>query len=813
VLDTVLTDVRFAVRVLCKAPTFSAIAVGTLALGIGATTAMFSLVDHVLLRPLTYRDADRLYTVHEVVPKFSHLAPLLPVNAMHFGEWRRGSRALAQSAMIGGTAMNLTGDGEPERVAAARVSPTLFSMLGVQARLGRTFLEEEDQPGRDGVVVLDDAFWRRRFSANPAVVGKTIHLDGKPYAIVGVLPPDFRFPKLSQLYSMPIAEERPQIWKPFAVRQNELEPLGDFNFACIVALRPGVSIQQAVAELDAIQARVAAAAPARIELQAALVPLQDQITGRSRTSLQVLFAAVAAVLLIGCVNIANLLLARSAGRRRELAVRTAIGASRVRLLRQQLTESVLLSIAGGCLGGALAYAGVGWLTAHAPVDLPRLDELRVDVQILAFTCAVSMAAGLAAGLLPAWRSAGIDPLIAMRSSSRSASAGPAARRVRNLLVCAEVALAALCLSVGGLLLHSYVKLLRVDVGFEAASLATVALNMPDQRYPDAAARTRFLRSALESTRALPGILSVGVASQLPLGGEGGNNLITAEGTNPPLTDRPLADVREVNPEYFATLGIPLQSGRIFSEADQAPVAVISALTAQRLWPGQDAIGRRIRVGDPESPLVLVTGVVGDVHGVALVRRPNPTVYRPYWQRSRSQATLVFRTRISPQAVNESIASTIHRIDAELPVPAVRTMDEIVSSSVATERFQAMLVVLFGVTAALLAGLGVYGVVAHSVAQRTSELGVRIALGARPRGVQLLVLRQALLPVASGLLVGAGAAAAGGRILSSLLFDVPPSDVLALGGATLFLSLVAAVAGYVPARRATCIDPASALRAE
>jgi putative ABC transport system permease protein len=424
-----------------------------------------------------------------------------------------------------------------------------------------------------------------------------------------------------------------------------------------------------------------------------------------------------------------------------------------------------------------------------------------------------MVAGLAAGLLPAWRSAGTDPLLAMRASSRSASAAPGARRVRNLLVGVEVALAALCLAVGGLLLHSYMKLLRVDMGFEAARLATVALNLPEQRYPDAAARTRFLRSVLESTSGLPGILSVGVSSRLPLSGEGGNNLIAADGTNPPLMERPLADIREVNAGYFATLGIPLRSGRIFGEADQAPVAVISALTAERLWPGRDPVGRRFRIGDPESPLVLVTGVVGDVHGVSLARRPNLTVYRPYWQRSRANAALVVRTRMSPEAVSASLAPAIHRIDRELPVPAVRTMDDILSSSVAPERFQALLVLLFGLTAALLAGLGVYGVVAYSVAQRTSELGVRMALGAQPAGIRLLVLRQALLPVAIGLIAGAAAAATAGRVLSSLLFEVPSIDPLALGGATAFLGAAAAVAGYLPARRATRVDPVTALRTE
>ena len=357
-------------------PGLRLIAISTLALGIGANTAIFSVVDHVLLRPLPYRDSDRLYAVHEVVPKFAYVAPLVPVNAMHFREWRRNVRSFDQMALIGGTPLNLTGTGEPERLAAARVSPALFTMLGVRPQIGRTFVESEDHPGRDAVVVIDDALWKRRFAADRGILGRKIVLDGRPYEVIGVLPPDFRFPKLASLYAMTLAEARPQIWKPFAVKDDELDTMGDFNYACIVSLKPGVSLAHAAGELGAAQKTISDTVGEHIELLASMVPLQDQITGRSRTGLNLLLAAVGVVLLIGCVNIANLLLAQAAGRRREIAIRSAIGASGARLVRQMLVESLVLSAIGGAGGVLVSYSAVEAIRSWAPVDLPRLDEIR-----------------------------------------------------------------------------------------------------------------------------------------------------------------------------------------------------------------------------------------------------------------------------------------------------------------------------------------------------------------------------------------------------------------------------------------------------
>jgi putative ABC transport system permease protein len=812
--DTPSGDLRFAFRMLRKNLGFSAIAIATLALGIGANTAVFSVVDSVILRPLAYREADRLFVIHEVVPKFSYLAPLIPINAMHFREWRKSTQSFDQLALIGGVTFNLTGSGEPERIPAARVTPNLFPMLGVQAQLGRTFLEAEDQPGRDRVVLLNDELWRRRFAADPGVVGRKIMLDGQPYEIVGVLPAGFHFPKLNQLVAMTVAEERPQLWKPFGLRDDELHPVGDFNFSSIARLKQGVSPARALSELNVVQARIANQIPEKMELRAALVPLQDQMTGRSRTGLELMLAAVAAVLLIGCVNIANLLLARATGRRREIAIRSAMGAGSGRLVRQALAESLLLAGMGGAFGMAVAYAAIRLILAHAPVDLPRMDEVHPDARLLLFTVSISALAGVLFGILPAWRFARTDPQEAMRSGARGSTAGRRSGGLRSLLVGLEVGLSAMCLIAGGLLLHSFVKLTHVDRGFEAERIVTVALNLPGSRYPNLEKRAAFLQSLLERVKSLPGVTVAGISNMLPLTGEGNNNLLALEGANVPMADRPIADIRQVNPEYFRTMGIPLRAGRIFSEADrERKIALVSALTAARLWPGENAIGKHFRQGSDDSPLLEVVGVVGDVRGVSLNKAPALTVYLPYWQRFFSQASLAVRTAMDPLGAASAIRAAIRQIDPELPIPAFRTMEEVVAESVAQRRFQMSLVLLFAVVAMLLASLGIYGVVSYSVAQRTNEMGIRMALGARPAAIRRMVLRQGLLPVAIGLGAGVSASMALGRLLGSLLFGVSTGDPITILGVVGLLAAVAAAATLVPAHRATHVDPVTALRWE
>jgi predicted permease len=814
-LDALWADIRFAARLLRKSPGFTAVAVATLALGIGANTAIFSVVDYVLVRPLPYSHADRLYAVHEVMPKFAHIAPLMPVNVMHFTDWRRNARAFEHMAIISGTSLNLTGAGEPQQLNAARISPSLFWMLGVQAQLGRTFLAEEDTPGRDRVVVLDDALWRTRFGADPGIIGRRLVLDGNPYEVVGVLPAGFSFPKISRLYAMNVAEERPQLWKPFAATEEELKrDIGDFNYACIVSLKPGVSPQAAETELNARQASLMSHAPVSVELFARLVPLQAQITGRSRTGLQLLLAAVGLVLLIACVNIANLLLARATVRQRELALRSALGANGRRLARQLLVESVLLSLTGGGVGVLVAYAAVGALAGMAPADVPRIAEVAVDGRVLLFTGVVSVGAGLLFGLIPAWRCARVDPQDAMKSAARGATASGAGGRLRGWLVGAEVALSAVCLTIGGLLLHSLVKLASLDVGFEAARVVAVDLTLPDIRYKETLQRVTFAREALRRLRAVPGVQAAGLVNKLPLSGEGGNNLVAPEGTDWSPFERPLADVRQVDEEYFRVMRIPLRSGRLFVEADgDRPVVLVSASTAERLWPGKDPIGRRLVIGAEGSAHREVTGVVGDVRSVGARKPATLTVYVPYWQQLRSELSLVSRTTLAADRMAGPMRAAIWQVDRAMSIAALRPMDDLMRASLAQDRFQTGLVLLFGVAAALLASLGIYGVVSYSVAQRTNELGIRLALGASPRRVRMLVLRQGLTPVAAGLALGLLLSLAAGRLMQALLFGVSPADPLTMTSVVLGLTTVAAAGTWLPATRATRVDPIAALREE
>jgi len=807
-------DLRHAVRTLGRNPLFSAIAVVTLAIGIGANTAIFTIVDGVIIRPLGYGDESRLFVIHEVIPKFSSMAPKVPVNAMHFLEWRKRMHSFERMGLIGGMRLNLTGAGEPERLAAARVSPNVFPMLAGRTQLGRAFLEEEDQPGRDDVVVLSNELWRRRFASDPNILGRKIQLDGRPYEVIGVLSAQFHFPKLSHLYAMDVAAEQPDLWKPFAVKPDELEAMGDFNYVCIAQLQAGVSRSQALSELNAVQASIASQAPEQVELHAAMVPLQDQITSRSRLGLQLMLFAVGAVLLIGCTNIANLLLARTASRKTELAIRSALGAGVRRLLRQMLSESLLLAGIGGAVGVLIAYIALRALLSRAPVDLPRLDEIHLDLRVLMFALTASLTAGLLCGLLPAWRFARTAPMAAMKSGVRTTE-GRDSGRLRSILVALEVGLSTLCLLAGGLLMRSFLNLMNVDKGFAVEGVLTVNLNLPNTRYPKEQDQVRFTRSLLDSVQVLPGVVSVGVSNMLPLSGEGGNNFIGLEGINLPMMERPLADIRGVNPDYFATMNIPLRRGRFFADADgENKVAVVSTLTADHLWPGQNPLGKRFKIGDPDGPFVQVAGVVGDVRGAKLDRTPGLTIYVPYWQRRTfGGPSLAVKTGVEPLMVSSSVRNAIHHIDAELPVGHFETMQEVVGESMAQRRFQMDLVLIFACTALLLAALGIYGVISYSVALRTNEMGIRMALGACSADILKMVLRQAMMPVATGACVGLAAFLIAGRLLSGLLYGVSPVDGVTIASVLVILSGIAALASMVPARRASRVNPTVALRYE
>ena len=803
-------DIRYALRTMMRNPGFAVVAILTLALGIGANTAIFTVFNGVLLRPLSYPEPDRLVAVQEVVPKWARFGPALPVAAWHFREWRKQSHSFDGLALVGDLDFTLTSGGDPELVSAQRVSPSLFPLLGIQPSLGRTFTEAEDQPGSDQVVILSDRLWTGRFHRDPAIVGSKILLGGAPYEVVGVLPPEARIPTEGQLESLVSDDAPADFWKPFAIADSDLAIMAEFNFGCLARLKRGVAISQATADLNVIQSAIAGTLPEKTELRATISGLQEQMTGSSRTSLTLLLAAAGAVMVIVIVNLANLLLARASGRRRELAIRAAIGAGTARLVRQMLTESLLLAAAGGLLGALAARWALTAIIWKAPLDVPRLHDLHMDFAALSFAAFLSMASGVLFGVLPAWGLARIDPQRALKSAGHAVT-DRGGGRVRRLLISAEVALGAMCLVAGGLLLSSFVRLIHVDKGFQTDRAIEIGLGLPDVRYPDAVSHVRFVRELLDQVQTLPGVVAAGISNRRPLSGEGSNLSVNVEGANLPTAERPIVDYRTVTPGFFRAMGIPLLEGRLMAESDRDhPVAVVSAQAARRLWPNQNAIGRRFQLGS--DAWFEVIGISGDVRA-SLHKAPNLTVYLPYWQRDRSGFALIVRTTMDPRAIAGAMRAAIRRMDPQLVVPQPLTLAEIVDASVRQRRFQLGLVLAFALSALFLAAIGVYGVVSQSVTQRSREMGIRIALGAPRRHLWGVIARYGLSPVVAGLCAGLGAAAFASRWISGLLFGVPAFDPLTYLAVAAALLGAASLACYFPARRATRVDPLAALRNE
>jgi len=811
-MSALLNDLRRAVRALVRDRGYTAVALLTLAFGVAANTIIFSVVDAVLLRPLTYRDPGRLMVISEVLPELAQTYPRLPVNARHFYEWRAHCSSFEQFSIVDPQAFVLTRAGQPERLSGARVSANLFSMLGVEPQLGRTFLEEEDQPGREHEVVITDALWSRRFHRDPSLVGRPITLDGEQWTVVGILPASFHFPKSngSQIVNFP---RKADVFRPAAFKLDSIDWLGEFNYVAIGRLRTGVPEQHALAEMDVVQANIATRFPEKLHLRALMTPLQEEVTGAARKGLVILFAAVGAVMLIVCVNLANLSLARAAGRGRDLAIRAALGAGRAQLVRPILSESLLVGLAGGAAGGALAWAGLRAVLRYAPLDLPRLDEITLDARALLFALALSIVTGILFGLLPAWRASAADPQLALRSASRGSTEGRRGLFTRDLLVGFESGLSAVLLILAGLLIGSFVRLLNVDQGFQAGRLIAVEILLPQNGYDKSEQREIYYQALIAKMQGLPGVGTAAIVSKLPLEGEDWVDVIQRAGEHRPMAELPIVNMRFCSPDYFRTMGIGFVAGGAFSETDRKRnVAVVSELAARRVWPGENPIGKKFNKGNPDEPPFEVIGVVRDVRA-SITNEPVVTAYVPYWYRSRVAMTAVLRTSVDARAIAPAVRSAVWSIDPDTVVGEVRTMRDLVSSSVGQRRFQVWLIAAFAASALLLSCMGIYGVVSWSVARRRTEIGVRIALGATRGNVRRMMVAHGLRPVLAGLALGIGAALASGRVLSSMLFGVSPRDPWTIGGVALVLAAVAALACYIPVRRTTGADPLEALRYE
>jgi predicted permease len=806
---------RHALRVLLREKTFAAFAILTLALGIGAVTTIFSVVDGVLLKPLTYKEPGRLFAAAESAPQVR--VQRLPVNAAHFRSWQERCEFCEAGALLNPATFNLTGEGDPEQIEGATCTWELFHVLGVEPQLGRTFVEADDQPGTNNSVVVSDSFWRRRLGAAPGAIGKPIRIDGEPNIVIGVLGHDFRFPSRAQLGPLNQFPKRAEIFKPMGFNWAKLRRVGQFNFACLIRLRSGANPARAEAQMTAAIAD--AGHDMKIDLSAHLVPLQEQVTGGARAALTLLLAAVGVVLLIVCVNLGNLMLVRANERARDAAIRRALGAGAGQLFRPVLAESLLIAFSGGALGVLLAYAALRVLVNTAPIEIPRLDEVHVSFMTLLFAFCVSAGCGILCGVWPAIRATGVEPADALRSGSRSYTGDRARLRSREWLVGLEVALSTVLLVVAALLGVSFFRVTNVERGYRVDHILTADLSLPSSRYQTDGQRALFHQRALEKIETLPGVRSAGLISSLPLKAQVWGDTISKEGDTRPRAERPPAQFRFISEGYFETMGVALRQGRLPTTRDRShKVALVSESAARQVWPGENPLGMRLQ-NDPRPEWVEVIGVVADVRTDSLEKQPALMVYVPYWDGAYWQgsvwgnATYVIRTSQGPSTMANALRSATHELDADLPLANVLTMREILSESIGSRRFQTLLAGAFAGAALLLACLGIYGVISYSFARRTSEIGIRIALGAQASQVSVQVLRQGIQPVLGGLVVGVAAALAAGKLISGFLFGTEPRDPAAISTVVFMLLLVAGLACWAPARRASRIDPMAALRDE
>jgi putative ABC transport system permease protein len=807
-MGSLFQDLRYGIRTLSKSPGFAAVAILTLALGIGANTAIFSIVDPLIIHPLPFKNLDRLVKVWETIP--SQGVDRNEAAVANFADWREQNDVFEHLGAYAWWNVNVSGIEVPERVQGFLVTPDIFAELGVNPILGRTFLAEEEKPGKNHVAMLSYGYWQLRFAGDPGIIGKTLTLNGISRTVVGVMPANFNFPPGGE------------VWAPYPMDANASEARQSHFLLVVGRLKPGVTREQAQAEMNTIASRLDQQYPkTNTGRRVVLIPLASDVVRQYRPALLVLLGAVGFLLLIACANVANLMLARAASRRRELAIRATLGAGRFRVVRQLVTESLMLGVLGGALGVVFAIWGVGLLPKLFPPEftrfIPGADRMTVDLRALGFTFFLSLVTGIIFGLAPALRASRLDLNETLKEGAAQAGASAGHHRLRNALVVAEISLALVLLIGTGLMAKSFAHLLEMNPGFRTDHVLTMEMALPMAKYKEDQKAAAFYQQLLERIRALPGVQSAAATSNLPLGGTNQTDGILIEGRPAP----PPGHINEVNyrvitPGYFQTMGVPVLAGRSVAEQDAAtaaPVILVNQATAKRYWPGEDPVGKRVQFNDPGTqPWMTVIGVVANIRN-DLSEMPKDEIYVPYTQADSHFMVLAVRTAGDPLSIASAVREQIAALDQDQPVAHVQSFDEVRWQSLFTARVPAVLLGVFAVAALLLAGVGVYGVMAYVVSQQTHEIGIRVALGAQRGDVMKLVLGQGLRLSGIGLAIGLAGSLALTRVMASLLFGVSATDPATFLSITVLLAGVALLACYVPARRAMRVDPMVALRYE
>jgi putative ABC transport system permease protein len=821
-MAALLQDIRYGWRVLRKSPGFAIVAVLVLALGIGANTAIFSVVNAVLLRPLPFEDSGRLVHVWHVPPPKSFPGiTTFTVSPANFLDWRNQNHVFEGMSAYGFGQYTLTGTGHPEALTTCAVTYGFFSILRTQPLLGRVFLPSEDYPGHDHEVVLSYGMWRSRYGANPAIVGQNIELNGEKYNVIGVMGPGFEFPIVTD------PKYRRQMWKPLAWTDKERAVRDDHNYGVLARLKPDVALKQAQAEMDTISNRLAQQYPADNKGWGAIaIPLREDVVGDVKPALLILLGAVAFVLLIACANVANLVLAKTLARRKEIAIRTALGATRRRVLQQVLSETVLLAIAGGAVGLIFAHFGIMLIVKFLAQQLPRSTGIGLDGWVLVFTLAVSLLTGFAAGLLPALRLTREDVNQALKQGFGRTASDSAGNRTRSVLVVCEVALSLMLLIGAGLLIRSLWVLRNVNPGFDPNRVITMTVSLPATKFPAPAQLISFFDQVLQRVRPLPGVQSAGLIDSLPLGGSGSHQPIAIEGRPPaPMSEMPEVDVRLISPGYVSAMRIPVVQGRDIDDSDVAgrPGAVlISQSMAKQFWPNENPIGKHLTLYFFPKITRVVVGIVGDVKDDALNQtRSAAALYYPIAQASPPNAgewqsfgmTLAVRTSMDPVNTVSAITNSVHEVDAEVPLLNIATMGDTVSDSLSPQRFTMLLLAAFAGLALVLAAVGIYSVLSYAVRRRVREIGIRMALGAQLNDVLRMVVVEGMKPTLIGVIIGLAGALALGRVLSSVIYGISVRDWATFGTVSVLLTAVGLAASIIPAYRATRVDPMRTLREE